>query len=68
MTLFFTNGISNPLETNSNFSETFNFLGWSAIIAGVVLFLLTPFLKRLIQEKRSHTAPHPYNAPKDTPK
>ena len=59
---------SNPLETNPIFSETFNFLGWSAIIAGGVLFILAPFLKRLIQEKVSHTSPHPYNAPEDTPK
>ncbi|QVL56383.1 MAG: oligopeptide:H+ symporter [Simkaniaceae bacterium] len=60
--------LSNPLETNPSFSETFNFLGWSAIIAGLVLFLLAPFLKRLIQEKLTHTDPHPYNAPEDTPK
>lgn len=60
--------LSNPLETNHSFSETFNFLGWSAIIAGGILFILTPFLKRLIQEKVSHTSPHPYNAPEDTPK
>ncbi len=60
--------LSNPLETNPSFSETFNFLGWSAMIAGVALFMLTPFLKRLIQEKAIHTNPHPYNAAEDTPK
>ncbi|NRA90237.1 MAG: MFS transporter, partial [Simkaniaceae bacterium] len=59
--------LNHPLTTNATFSETFNILGWSAIIAGGILFTIFPFLKRLIQEKISHLDPHPYNAPEDTP-
>ncbi|MCB1107196.1 MAG: oligopeptide:H+ symporter [Chlamydiia bacterium] len=59
--------VNSPLETNPGFSETFSLLGWSAIIAGGILFALTPVLKKLIQEKGAHDTPHPYNAPEDTP-
>lgn len=59
--------LNNPQLTNPVFSETFAILGWSAIVAGGLLFALYPFLKKLIQEKQSHTTPHPYNAPEDTP-
>lgn len=59
--------INYPLETNPTFSTSFNLLGWSAIGAAVILIILFPFLKRLIQEKTPHITPHPYNAPEDTP-
>ncbi len=52
-----------PLKTNPTFSDTFNLLGWSACLAGVILFCLYPFLKKLIQEKGAHETPHPYNNP-----
>ena len=54
--------LSYPLETNPTFSTTFNILGWSSIAAGVILFILTPFLKKLIQEKKPHLEPLPFNA------
>ncbi|MBF5059779.1 peptide MFS transporter [Candidatus Neptunochlamydia vexilliferae] len=40
-----------PLQTNPSFSDTFNLLGWGACLAGVILFFLYPFLRKLIQEK-----------------
>lgn len=43
---------TDPLLTNASYSQTFNILGWSAIVAGAVLFVLIPFLTRLIQEKK----------------
>jgi POT family proton-dependent oligopeptide transporter len=56
-------------DTNPLFSETFNILGWSSILGGLILLILIPFLKKLIQEKsdKQHIKPHPYNAPEDTP-
>lgn len=42
-----------PLITNASFSHTFGLLGWSAIAAGIFLFILIPFVARLTQEKRS---------------
>ncbi|MBX3709618.1 MAG: peptide MFS transporter [Gammaproteobacteria bacterium] len=41
-----------PLVTNASYSHTFGLLGWSAIAAGVVLFLLIPYVSRLTQEKK----------------
>jgi POT family proton-dependent oligopeptide transporter len=41
-----------PLITNASYSHTFGMLGWSAIAAGVFLFLLIPFVSRLTQEKK----------------
>lgn len=52
-----------PLNTNGSFSLTFSILGYSAIGAGCVLWILSPFLNRLIQAKeRSDDLIHPYNA------
>ncbi len=59
--------INNPLQTNATFSTSFNILGWSSIVGGLILLILVPFLKKLIQEKKSHENPHLYNAPEDTP-
>lgn len=43
--------ISNdPILTNSSYSHTFGLLGWSAIVSGVLLFILMPFVVRLTQE------------------
>lgn len=39
---------ANPLITNSSYSHTFNFLGWTTIIFGLAVLSLSPFLKRLI--------------------
>jgi len=60
---------TNPVETNPLFSETFNILGWGSIFGGLILLILVPFVKKLIQEKtdKPHVEPHPYNAPEDTP-
>jgi POT family proton-dependent oligopeptide transporter len=44
---------TNPLMTNASYSHTFGVLGWSAIIAGVVLFIAIPLVARLTQEKRA---------------
>lgn len=59
--------IDHPLEANAAFSKTFNILGWSAITGGILLFTLIPFLKKLIQERKPHETPHPYNAPEEPP-
>jgi POT family proton-dependent oligopeptide transporter len=37
------------LLTNDSYSQVFSMLGWSAIIAAIVLFTLVPTLKRLIE-------------------
>ncbi len=41
---------TNPLVTNEAFSHVFSFLGWSAILAAVVLVLLSSYLTRLISD------------------
>jgi len=61
------NTLKFPIESKASFSQIFNILGWSAIIAGIILFCLVPFLKKLIQENKPHDTPHPYNNPEDTP-
>lgn len=43
---------TNPLVTNEAFSHVFSFLGWSAILAAVVLVLLSSYLTRLISDDR----------------
>lgn len=64
----FTNvSVNDPHKTNPLFSATFNILGWSSIAGGLILLILVPFVKRLIQEKADHVKPHPYNAPEETP-
>lgn len=50
-----------PLQTNASFSHSFNILGWSSIAASLLLALLFPFLKKLIQEKKPHENPHLVN-------
>lgn len=42
----------NPLITNATYSHTFNLLGWSSIIAAVLLFICMPLVVRLTQEKK----------------
>ena len=56
-----------PLMTNSSYSSTFLQLGIYALIGGLILYFLRPFLHRLIQETPSLKAiePAPYNAPQD---
>lgn len=44
---------TDPLITNASYSHTFGLLGWSAIIAGVVLFVAIPAVSRLTKEKRA---------------
>jgi len=41
-----------PLITNASYSHTFGMVGWSAIIAGVLLFVAIPFVSRLTQERK----------------
>lgn len=43
----------NPLITNAGYSHTFGMLGWSAVFAGIALFMCIPFVARLTQEKKS---------------
>lgn len=43
----------NPLITNASYSHTFGLLGWSAIIAGGLLFISIPLVTRLTQERYS---------------
>ncbi|MBA3661000.1 MAG: MFS transporter [Gammaproteobacteria bacterium] len=43
---------TDPLLTNPSYSHTFNLLGWSAIGAGLLLFIATPVLTRLTQERK----------------
>jgi proton-dependent oligopeptide transporter, POT family len=38
----------NPHLTNHSFSQTFNLLGWGALICAVILVVFTPKLRRLI--------------------
>lgn len=52
MALGSTDSIS-PLATNASYSHTFGSLGWSAIIAGGILFIAIPLITRLTQEKKS---------------
>lgn len=42
-----------PIITNASYSQTFGLLGWSAIVAGVVLFISVPYVSRLTQEKKN---------------
>lgn len=44
-----------PLVTNANYSHTFGMLGWSAIAAGALLFVLIPVVARLTHEKKHIT-------------
>jgi proton-dependent oligopeptide transporter, POT family len=45
---------TNPLLTNPTFSSAFFKLALLAIAGSILVFLLRPFLHRLIQEKRNH--------------
>lgn len=42
-----------PLVTNASYSHTFSILGWSAIIAGILLFIAIPVVARLTLEKKT---------------
>ncbi|VVC75711.1 Dipeptide and tripeptide permease A [Aquicella siphonis] len=44
---------TNPLFTNASYSHTFGMLGWSAIAAGALLFILIPVVARLTQERKA---------------
>lgn len=44
---------TDPLVTNASYSQTFGFLGWSAIAAGALLFICIPLVSRLTQEKKT---------------
>lgn len=45
----------NPLITNTTYSHTFNLLGWSSIVAAILLFICMPLVARLTQEKKPIT-------------
>lgn len=49
-----TSASTDPLITNASYSHTFGTLGWTAIIAGAFLFILTPLIVKLTQEKKSN--------------
>lgn len=44
---------TDPLITNSSYSHMFNLLGWSSVIAGVVLVLLIPSLHKLMKQVKA---------------
>jgi len=46
-----TTGLADPLSTNASYSQTFNFLGWSSIIAAIILLALTSFVSKLTKER-----------------
>ncbi|HAK8204841.1 TPA: peptide MFS transporter [Salmonella enterica] len=45
------NAGSFPAATNPGYSTVFNYLGWGAVVTGVILSLLIPQLRRLIELK-----------------
>lgn len=50
---------TDPLVTNPGFSHIFNLLGWGTMGAGILLFLLLPFVINLSQEKKRSAHPRP---------
>lgn len=42
--------VTNPLVTNTSYSHTFLIMGSGAIVAGLILFCLVPFILKLIRE------------------
>lgn len=40
-----------PTDTDPGYSTVFNYLGWGAVVTGVILFLLIPPLRRLITKQ-----------------
>ena len=42
---------TDPLTTNGSFSHTFMILGWTSIIAGILLFIALPVMSRLTHER-----------------
>jgi POT family proton-dependent oligopeptide transporter len=42
---------TDPLLTNAGFSHTFMILGWTSIIAGILLFVALPVMSRLTHER-----------------
>ncbi|NIF32053.1 peptide MFS transporter [Enterobacter sp. Cy-643] len=47
------NSGSTPLLTDPGYSKVFSQLGWGSVATGVILLLLIPLLRRLIEEKRA---------------
>jgi POT family proton-dependent oligopeptide transporter len=45
------------MATNPVYSTLFAELGWGSVAVGVVLVLLTPFLRKLIKDKPADEAP-----------
>lgn len=43
---------TNPLVTNESFSHVFSLLGWAAILAAVVLVMLSSYLNQLINDDK----------------
>jgi POT family proton-dependent oligopeptide transporter len=41
---------TSPLLTNAGYSHTFFWLGIASIICGIILVMLIPFLRRLLNE------------------
>lgn len=50
------NGGSNAIATNPSYNAVFNALGWGAAATGVVLLLLIPLLRRLIESNKAAAA------------
>lgn len=45
-----TSNSTNPLDTNAGYAHMFGSLGWMAIVVGLILACLIPFLRKLINE------------------
>jgi len=41
----------NPVQSNVSYSHTFSSLGWTSIIAGIVVLMLMPFIQKLIHSQ-----------------
>lgn len=50
--------LTHPLETNLSFARSFNILGWSSIVASLLLALLFPFLKKTHPRKETLRPPN----------
>ena len=48
---------TDPLSTNAGYSHIFSLLGWTSVVIGIGLFVVTPHILRLTQEKKMTAKP-----------
>jgi len=46
--------LANPITTNPGFVSSFNHIGYTSIVAGIVLIILTPWLNKMINGTKIH--------------